>query len=102
MPTPLSPSDLDRLEASAIISTTTLHSKTLLSLVAMARQAPRWISVEERLPESQRRVVAWTNLGTPEIATWTGYGWVILWPPGEDAIGPGDVVAWMDLPEPPK
>lgn len=129
--TPLSPSDLDRLEAYArepvvtdldecphstqdfyingkdelrcreCESARTVDADALLSLVAMARQAPRWIPVEEGLPPMQTAVYALS----PRVyglftATWNGEHWAAVENELIDPVPP--VTLWAPLPVPPE
>ena len=60
-------------------------------------QVPRWISVEERLPEEKQRVIVRCE------RVGTSLGW-ILWGNWMTDIGPGagKVTHWMPLPKAPK
>ena len=67
--------------------------------------APRWISVKERLPDSQTDVLVvafWHECWQPMIG-WhsdSGEKWRVFTSHGERE--PGGVTHWMPLPEPPK
>lgn len=60
-------------------------------------EVPRWIPVEERLPEEKQRVIVRCE------RVGTSVGW-ILWGNWMTDIGPGagKVTHWMPLPEAPK
>ena len=61
-------------------------------------QVPKWISVEERLPEYGRYlVIIQTECGMGKVitATYNDMGW---WTYGNS----GELTHWMPLPEPPK
>jgi len=59
---------------------------------------PRWIPVEERLPEEGERVLAWDNgFKESEMATYYAHdGW------GGEVIASLNVTHWMPLPSPPE
>ena len=66
---------------------------------------PKWISVEERLPDSQADVlvVAFWHECWQTMIGWhsdDGKKWRVLTPHGERDLG--GVTHWMPLPEPPK
>lgn len=68
-------------------------------LIANGVTIQRWIPVTERLPEEQKNVIAYTDVGSfAETAHWTGYRWEKTWD-FEVLYG---VTHWMPLPEPPK
>ena len=58
----------------------------------VAKEFPRWIAVEERLPEAESHVLVTFEDGFVSAVGYSG-DWE-LW---EDS---GDVIAWMPLPEP--
>lgn len=67
----------------------------VLALVAMARQAPRWIPVEERMPEDGANIVAWDAA--------KGIRWVLrAFPSAGDSGWIAGTTHWMPLPEPPE
>lgn len=62
-------------------------------------QAPRWIPVEERLPEQDVPVLAWFEDGlisrqSPDIVLWNGHGWM-HWHLHRNVCG---ITHWMPLP----
>ena len=59
---------------------------------------PRWISVEERLPEHMDDVLTWVR-GLVEIGCYDENDecWELY-----TCVGDGSVTHWMPLPEPPK
>jgi len=67
--------------------------------------APRWISVEERLPEKHVEVLICTEdygkneLGFATVAVWDGSEWIETWDRQKSVHY---VSHWMPLPEPPK
>ena len=62
-------------------------------------QVPRWIPVEERLPEDDEMYLVYTTENTCAVYRYWGDGeWETEW--GEDASH--DITHWMPLPEPPK
>ncbi len=90
------------LEMSDALFVAACDRETILSLVSMARRAPRWIPVEERLPESGAEVIV-EAFGARRrallvAAVYCGErGW------RGDCDGPIDGVArWTPLPEPPE
>ena len=70
--------------------------------IAALREQPRWISVEERLPEDRDWVLVWhTGYMTPKKAKFEDEGVVVWVLDGHDSL-PGDVTHWMPLPQPPE
>lgn len=69
--------------------------ETILSLVAMARRAPRWIPVEERMPEDGTNILAYD---AEKKITWALRAYPSVpcpgWIPGTSH--------WMAIPEPPE
>lgn len=63
------------------------------------RDAMKWISVEERLPEDFDTKVVWTDRGILYLATFTGLRWYAS---GGDTIRDEEVTHWMPLPPPPE
>jgi len=72
---------------------------------AAQADTPRWISVEERLPEKHVEVLICTEdygkneLGFANIAVWDGSEWIETWNRKESIPY---VSHWMPLPAPPK
>ena len=107
----LTPADLDRIEAEAVQARAIVENalegdpipaeqdlpSLILTLVALARQAPRWIPVEERLPEPGVRTLV-SQEGAAHILVFVGGGWE----DDECWYGPATVTHWMLLPEPPE
>lgn len=62
-----------------------------------------WISIEERLPESDTNVLVVTASGSFKIARVNIYknGTLVLWATN-DGLGERAITHWMPLPEPPK
>ena len=84
-----------------------LLDQVLHDIQAMPTLTPpnEWVSVEERLPESQADVlvVAFWHENWQTMIGWhsdMGKKWRIITPHGERE--PGGVTHWMPLPEPPK
>ena len=63
------------------------------------RDAMKWISVKERLPEDFDTKVVWTDRGILYLATFTGLRWYTS---GGDTIRDEEVTHWMPLPDPPE
>lgn len=61
-------------------------------------QVPRWISVEERLPEDMDDVLTWVG-GLVEVGCYdeSNECWELY-----TYVGDGSVTHWMPLPEPPE
>ena len=62
-------------------------------------QVPRWIPVEERLPEQDVPVLAWFEDGlisrqSPDIVLWNGHGWM-HWHVHRNGCG---ITHWMPRP----
>lgn len=66
---------------------------------------PKWISVEERLPEKHVEVLICTEdygkneLGFATVAVWDGSEWIETWDRKKSVY---HVSHWVPLPEPPK
>lgn len=113
----LSPSDLDRIEELARggvlagVGDDGVDPGLILALVSMARQAPRWIPVEERLPEPEKVVLVFLHVMPGDTDTFNippgGFHYVdtaSLQAQGfiaEEDYGPANVTHWMPLPAPP-
>lgn len=69
-----------------------LNDKTIDEQMALI---PRWIPVEERLPEKWMHVLAYTSDGYRETMVYDGHWW---WQ--RDVVV--NVTHWMPLPEPPE
>ncbi len=79
----------------------------LRELALADKVAPRWVSVDERLPEADDVVLVIVNgkptknitlKGAYELAEYDSEGWILeMWPEWMDA----KVSHWMQLPEPP-
>lgn len=69
-----------------------------IDLAIAALEQTTWVPVSERLPEDDTRVIATTDKGVVDIAYCYG-GSVDV--DGEYYLngGPGEVIAWMPLPE---
>lgn len=75
-------------------------SDFLKELNELQSRIPRWISVEERLPEEKRRVVVtWHGRVFDAVYLWNGsfetHDGILI-------LAGRDVTHWMPLPEPPK
>lgn len=83
-----------------------LTPERVLALVAMARQAPRWIPVSERLPDDPRPASDYVNV----LMGWGGHVKKGRYQFGEDTgfygekteLDPQFPRFWMPLPEPPR
>jgi hypothetical protein len=65
-------------------------AKAALSAQPAAQSAQEWISVEDRLPDTARRVLACNPLGYVGAATYSNGHW----------NGIGGANGWMELPKP--
>lgn len=76
-----------------------LESDALAYIQQLESQVPRWIPVEERMPEHGRYLVAvkLTNRNTIKTATYNEHGWWIDLPAFDS-----EITHWMPLPEAPK
>lgn len=71
---------------------------TLAYIQQLEAQVPKWISVEERLPEDGRYLVLTEKAGNTKkvhTATYNSLGWWTY-------ANFGEITHWMPLPEPPK
>lgn len=73
----------------------------IASLEAQLASVPRWIPVEERMPEPTETVLVWPNLDTPLAAYVDIHGtwWSAVGDEDESALF--GVTHWQALPEPP-
>lgn len=82
-----------------------LQEDAKVCIQQLEQRVPRWISVKERLPEKQRRVIVCNGHGVVTVG-WRSYHrdktgnelWVI----GDEPHKANDIVLWMPLPEPPE
>lgn len=78
-----------------------LHSDALAYTKQLEAQVPKWISVEERLPDDDRDVLVCVNGNTIDTGYCTfGHGGNRYWT--TYAAIRNNVTHWMPLPEPPK
>ena len=84
-----------------------LKLDALALIQQLEAQVPKWISVEERLPETQVTVVlalkrdgGGSRIAIGSRAHWTPFRYYI--DGGTCAVDAGRVTHWMPLPEPPK
>jgi len=95
----------DTVEKFAPLGVPTTTNKMLAEIYGMAisalREQPRWISVEDRLPEKDKDVLCYSNKNGGYM--FFGYrGWMIEeWMEG-GSLHIGNVTHWMPLPEAPK
>ena len=75
-----------------------LEADALAHIQKFEAQMPKWISVEERLPDEGERVIIWHPDRTVSTSTFHFGRW---WDRHGYHIG-FRVVYWMPLPEPPK
>ena len=65
------------------------------------KDAVKWISVKDRLPEAGTKALCYLKRGEYWTAVWDDCG-DDLWSDGEAWCSNGEVTHWMPLPEPPK
>ena len=65
----------------------------------LEERMPRWIPVEERLPEQHHHVIGWQPGFARAAEVWIGSSGQWL---GGDFEPAGDITHWMSLPEPPE
>ena len=81
----------------------TMHQDTLALIQQLEAQVPKWISVEERLPEDQRSVLTVNGHGEIRImGLWSKRGDEWTWVHNDRMMHYNDITHWMPLPEPPK
>lgn len=81
--------------------TSTLAKGALAYIQQLEAQAPRWISVKERLPEKKQRVMVYTVQGAYRIGVFSFVGdkGAVWFKCDKSCI---TVTHWMPLPEPPE
>ena len=78
---------------------TDLIEQQAARIAELEAKVPRWIPVEERLPEQDIPVLAWFEDGlisrqSPDIVLWNGHGWM-HWHLHRNVCG---ITHWMPLP----
>lgn len=82
---------------------TVLNGDTRALIQQLEAQVPKWISVEERLPEDQRSVLTVNGHGEIRImGLWSKRGDAWTWVHNDRMMHYNDITHWMPLPEPPK
>ena len=76
----------------------TLETDALAYIQQLEAQVPRWIPVEERLPEKHKIVLVFLAYGTITTGVHNGE----LWWDDLNIVHDENVTHWMALPEPPK
>ena len=77
--------------------------KGALSLIQqLEAQVPKWISVEERLPEKTITACLVYADGRTQVADWTHDKWGEDWWFYVDGEYDPEITHWMPMPEPPK
>ena len=77
------------------------HPVDVIKALPPAQSEPQWISVTERLPEKQERVLTVDKYGSICVSEWLPYvdddlyGWM-----SDIHELENDIIAWMPLPEP--
>lgn len=64
------------------------------------RHARQWISVEDRLPENDQKVLCFNYNGEYKVLRWNYIDW--MWNSGIEWHKEDYVLYWMPLPQPPK
>lgn len=62
-------------------------------------KVPKWISVEERVPNQYEDVLAFSNDNELLICHYDGNGWIVSF---DGCYNDGDVTHWMYLPQDPR
>lgn len=68
-------------------------------LIEDAPAVQQWISVKDRLPEDEKKVLCILDDGFLCILEWCSWDW--LWNDGHNVYAEKDVTHWMPLPQPP-
>ena len=74
------------------------YAEALNMAISALREQPRWISVEDRLPEADTDVLTLRTIGTMDVEVYHEDEVAWTW----DGYSKGFVTHWMPLPEPPK
>lgn len=75
------------------------HTLEIQKALLDSVKIPRWVPVEERLPEDGAEVLAWSQFGFAYVDLWIDGAWKI------DGLVNGEnevVTHWMPLPKPPE
>lgn len=76
-----------------------LMADALELIEELEKKVPKWISVEERLPDNDDYYLTYTTEYTCEVYRYDGDGeWVTAW----DDTANHDITHWMPLPVPPE
>lgn len=69
-------------------------------LLANGVTVQEWISVKDRLPENDQRVLCFNYNGEYKVLRWNYIDW--MWNSGIEWLKEDYVLFWMPLPQPPK
>lgn len=69
-------------------------------LIANGVTVQEWISVKDRLPENDQRVLCFNYNGEYKVLRWNYIDW--MWNSGIEWLKEDYVLYWMPLPQPPK
>ena len=87
--------DAEKVESDCVDA---LLKDALAYIQQLEAAQPKWVSVEEKLPEFGRYLVITkkdNDVGTVNTATYNDMGWWVL-------ANFGEITHWMPIPEPPK
>ena len=69
-------------------------------LIANGVTVQEWISVKDRLPENDQKVLCFNYNGEYKVLRWNYIDW--MWNSGIEWLKEDYVLYWMPLPQPPK
>ena len=80
-------------------SCSSLEKDALAYIKQLEAKVPKWISVEEMLPNQYEDVLTFSNDNELLICHYDGHGWIVVF---DGCYNDGDVTHWMYLPQDPR